>query len=406
MKRSFDRSVSASVLTGAIVVMAMANGGCSAAKDAVSNVEQASQPCDEFGQGDTAIANLSIDGDTRAFVQASANLVAVASTAETAVLNACIAIDQDLQIPDTWTAMKADGGSSDAETTEACTQASNKIQAVLTGNASAGCELVISRGYCTIDAQAQASCESTCTGMSSCTAGDVTMSCTPAELTGQCNGDCTAGASCEGSATAVAQCQGSCEADCTGMCDSNPCMAKHCTGVCEGMCTGQCQVAANAKVMCGANVNCRGGCDVAYVAPKCETTVTPPNCTVSETCKASCTSNVEEKAVCTQPGASLECSGTISSDLQAVMDTVKKNLPSIVLLVQTQSKLVLDAANQVATTGQVVGNEVTSLGGKAISCAGKAVSADVDATASLNVSVNASAKVSGSCGGPTNNTGS
>jgi hypothetical protein len=69
--------------------------------------------------------------------------------------------------------------------------------------------------------------------------------------------------------------------------------------------------------------------------------------------------------------------------------------------VQTQGQLVLDAANQVAMTGQVVGNEVTSLGGKAISCAGKAVSADVNATASLNVSVQASAKVSGSCGGPT-----
>jgi hypothetical protein len=403
MNRSFNRSVSASILTGALAAMAIANAGCSAAKEAVSNVEQASQPCDEFDQGETAIAGLSIDGDTRAFVIASANLVTVAGNAETAVLNACIGIDNDLQIPDTWSAMKADGGSSNAEVTEACSQAANKIQSVLSGDASAGCELVISRGYCTIDAQAQATCESTCTGMKSCTAGDITMSCTPAELTGQCSGSCEAGASCEGSASAVTQCQGSCEADCTGMCDSNPCQATHCKGVCQGMCTGQCKIAANAQVSCGAQVDCRGGCSVAYTAPKCETTVTPPNCTVTQTCQASCTSDVEAKAVCTQPGVSLECSGTISTDLQAVIDTVKKNLPAIVLLVQTQSKFVLDAANQVATTGQVVANEVTSLGGKAISCAGKAVSADADATASLNVSVQASAKVSGSCGGPMTN---
>jgi hypothetical protein len=401
MKRSFNWSAPASVLTGAVVVMAMANGGCSAAKEAVSNVEQASQPCDEFDQGEGSINGLSIDGDTRAFVLASSNLADVANKAEAAILAACIGIDNDLSIPDTWSAMKADGGSTDAETTEACTQASNKIQAVLTGAASAGCELVISHGYCTIDAQAQASCEATCTGMKSCTAGDVTMSCTPAKLTGECNGYCKAGAVCEGKVTAQASCQGSCEADCTGMCDSNPCQGTHCKGMCAGMCTGECKVMASDTVMCGAQVNCRGGCEVAYTAPACETTVTPPMCTVTEQCQSSCTSNVEAKAVCTPPGASLECSGTVSSDLQLVIDTVKKNLPAIILLVQTQGPLVLDAANQVAITGKVVGNEVTSLGGKAISCAGKAVSADVNATASLNVSVQASAKVSGSCGGPT-----
>jgi hypothetical protein len=79
---------------------------------------------------------------------------------------------------------------------------------------------------------------------------------------------------------------------------------------------------------------------------------------------------------------------------------LKKNLPNIVLLVQTQGKLVLDAANQVVTTANVVGNELTSLSGKALACAGKAVKADTGAAASLNVSVQASANVSTSCGGP------
>ncbi len=154
-------------------------------------------------------------------------------------------------------------------------------------------------------------------------------------------------------------------------------------------------------VNCGANVNCRGGCSVAYKAPKCETTVTPPMCKVSQTCQASCTSNVEAKAVCTPPSVSLECDGTVSADVQAVVDTVKKNLPPIILLVQTQGKLVVDAANQVVATGKVVADQVTSLGGKAIACAGKAVQADADASASLSVSVQASASVSGSCKGPT-----
>jgi mRNA-degrading endonuclease toxin of MazEF toxin-antitoxin module len=66
----------------------------------------------------------------------------------------------------------------------------------------------------------------------------------------------------------------------------------------------------------------------------------------------------------------------------------------------TRVSVVLDAANQVVTTGKVVADQVTSLGWKAIACAGKAVQVDADASASLNVSVMASANLSGSCGGP------
>ena len=57
---------------------------------------------------------------------------------------------------------------------------------------------------------------------------------------------------------------------------------------------------------------------------------------------------------------------------------MKKNLPAIILLVQTQGALVKDAATQVVATGQVVANEVASIGGKAVSCAAKAVQADAD----------------------------
>jgi hypothetical protein len=403
MIRHFHKSVMGALFGGAVVAMGAASGGCSAAdaaKDAVHNVEQATNGCDEFDQGDSAVEGLSIDGDTKAFVEASANLVTVAQTAESNVLTACIAIDTDLGIPDTWSAMKSDGGSSDAEVTEACTQAANKIKAVLQANASAACELVISRGYCTVDEQAQVDCESKCTNMTTCMPGDITTICSPAELTGECDGMCNANAFCEGSAQAVAQCEGKCEADCNGMCDNSPCQAHHCGGNCMGTCTGQCQLAAQAQVNCGAGVNCRGGCSVQYKAPACETTVTPPSCNVSQTCSASCTSKVEAKAKCTPPGASLECNGTVSADLQAVVDTVKKNLPNIILLVQTQGKLVLDAANQVVTTANVVGNELTTLSGQALACAGKAVKADTGAAASLNVSVQASASVSTSCGGP------
>jgi hypothetical protein len=400
INRHLHRSIPGALMAGAVVAIAMANGGCSAAStaaDAVNNAEQATSGCDEFSGGADAVGKLSIDGDTKAFVTASANLVAIAKSAETDVYGACKNICGDLKIADTWTAMEKNGDVDDA-VTEACHQASLKISGTLT--ADAGCNLVISGGHCTVDTTVQAMCESSCSANAMCTPPDVTTSCTPGEITGGCSGTCMANATCEGSVDAQAECTGKCMADCTGMCDSTPCQGTFCKGQCQGKCTGDCKLMADATASCGANVNCKGGCSVAYTAPKCETKTTPPSCKVSTTCQASCTSTVESKSVCTKPSVSLECSAMVSADVQAVITTVKANLPSIILLVQSQGNLILDAATQVGDTADAVSKDVTSLGGKAIACAAAAVKADVSTAASLKVSVNASASVSGSCGGP------
>ena len=404
INRHLHRSIPGAIMAGAVVAIAIANGGCSAAssiQNAAGTISEAASGCDEFSGGESSVDKLSIDGDTKAFVSASTNLVSVVTKAEAGVFAACKAIDKDLNLPDTWSAMEGDAGISDAAVTEACKQASAKITAVLQANASAGCNLVIAGGHCEVDAEAQATCQATCTGMATCSPGDITTLCMPGAITGECDGMCNASATCEGSATAEAQCTGECTGECTGMCDATACQGTRCKGKCEGKCTADCKLAADAQVMCGASVHCRGGCSVMYKAPKCETTVTPPKCTVSETCKSSCTSKVEAKAECTPPSASLECSVMASADLQAVVDTVKKNLPSIILLVKTQSAIIIDASTQVANTGNVVVKNVTSLGGKAVACAKSAVEADLTASASLKVSVSASANVSGSCGGPT-----
>src|ERR1700678_567656 len=92
------------LLAGAVVVAA-SSGGCSAVDNAASNVEGLASGCDEFSQGQSAISTLSIDGDTKAFVAASAYLSSFVSTAESDVLTACIAIDHDLSVTDTWSAM-------------------------------------------------------------------------------------------------------------------------------------------------------------------------------------------------------------------------------------------------------------------------------------------------------------
>jgi hypothetical protein len=446
--RASFRILPALLLGGTVALAAGANGGCSQAAGLAEG-------CSEFNGGASAVASLSIDANTKAFVSASADLVAVGKAMEAAVLKACIAIDVDLGVTDTWTAKApTDGSNPDAELTEACNQASAKIQAILAAGeqAQAFCSLSVSGGQCTVDASVQATCEGQCTGSAMCQPGDVTVRCDPGQLSGQCDANCSASAVCEGSASVAANCQGSCEADCQGECDATPgtapkvdcqgtCSGKcygtcngtatgaggmancsgtcagqcdanctyqpgmtpkvHCAGTCTGKCTGSCKLAANAMVNCGAMVNCKGGCSVAYKAPKCEGELKPPSCNVDANCEASCQSHAEATASCTPPQVALDCTATATGDIPKLVATLQANLPAIVLAVESQGQLAIKASGHVVSSGTAVVANITSAGGKALACAQAAVSGAASASASVNVSVMASASVSGSAGGPT-----
>jgi hypothetical protein len=427
------------VLAGAVGAMALGSGGCSA----VSNAAAAAQGCDEFNGGVSGVASLSIDANTKAFVTAAAQLQNVATTMEASVLNACIGIATDLGQMDTWSAMGPDGGgSTDAETTEACNKAVAGINAALMAatTAQVTCGLTVSGGECQVNAMAQVSCEGSCTGSANCMMGSIEARCTPAQVTGQCSGNCNASATCEGSATVAANCQGTCSGQCTGTCTppsagsidcTGTCMGNcngtcngtaqttgmcagmcqgkcdaacqymagmpgSCSGSCKGTCSGSCKLDATAMVNCGANVNCTGGCSVAYTAPQCEGKLTPPMCNIDANCEASCQSQAEFQAMCTPPQVALQCTGMVTTQITALVMTLQNHLPAIFLAAKTQGQLALDAAQLTAKAGANVVGNVGSLGGKAIACATVAAKAAVSASASVNVSVMASASVSGS----------
>jgi hypothetical protein len=430
MQRKGFKFVPGLVLAGAVGAMALGSGGCSA----VSNAAQAAQGCDEFTAGASAVGSLTIDGNTKAFVTAAAQLQTVATTMEGQVLTACIGIATDLGQMDTWTAKGPDGGgSTDDETTEACNQAVAGINAALMAatTAQVTCGLTVSGGECQVNAMAQVSCEASCTGGASCMGGMIEARCSPGQLTGQCSGTCNASATCEGSATVQANCQGSCSGQCTGSCtppsggsvDCNGmcagtcmgtttggmCQGKcagtctymsgspgSCSGSCKGTCSGSCKLDANAMVNCGANVNCTGGCSVAYTAPQCEGKLSPPSCMIDANCESSCQSQAEFSAMCTPPTVALQCTGMVTTQITALVMTLQKNLPPIFLAAKTQGQLALDAANLTATAAGHVAGNLGSLSGKALACASVAAKAAVSATASVNVSVMASASVSGS----------
>jgi hypothetical protein len=431
----------AALFLGAVSVSGM--GGCAAAKQA----QDLASGCDELNGGDSAIAGLSIDAKFKAFVQATADLQAVAVRVKGDVKAACADLATKLGGTDSWTALgDSDDAISNSMKTGACDVASAKIDATLKANAMVTATLTVSGGQCSVNADVQAQCEGSCKADVSCMEPEITARCDPGQLSGQCSGTCNAMATCEGSATVQADCQGSCEATCTGTCTgactgtvTGGCMGMcdgkcdgmatpaggmaNCMGTCEGKCTqpaatamcsgkceasckgkcsGNCKLDADAMVMCGANVSCKGGCSVMYTAPKCEAELKPPMCMGDANCQASCSGRASLKAECTPPTVVFTFTGDGDATALATLKAaIEADLPKIVLVAKTEGKLLGDAAAKVAATGSASLQAVGSLGGKALACIQASAAASVKASASVSVSVQASASVSGSASGGT-----
>jgi hypothetical protein len=152
-----------------------------------------------------------------------------------------------------------------------------------------------------------------------------------------------------------------------------------------------------ANINCGAMVKCKGGCNVAYKAPQCETELKPAMCTGDVNCQGSCKSRADLNAQCTPPSATFVFTGT-SDDLTKLQAVLQDDFPKIWLAAKTQGPLAVQATANFVETGRAVATSAATLSGKAIACAGAAASAAVSASVSVSVSVNASASVSSSCG--------
>ncbi len=407
-----------------------------------NDVQDAASGCDEFSAGGDAVASLNVDAKVKAFAQASSELKIVTDGIRLDVKQACVNIAKDLGETDRWSDKDDDASISNSDKTGSCDVAAARIDAVMTAGAAAGANfaLAISGGECSVDAGVQASCEAACKADVTCTEATIETRCAPAELTGQCDVECKGEATCQGHADAAANCMGKCESECQGECKGElrgtveggcdgMCEGKcdgvatpkggmaTCTGTCEGKCTmphagakchgkcaascngtckGECKLEATAHVQCGANVDCKGGCTASYAAPKCETELTPPVCTGDPNCQTSCSAQASANAHCTEPSVTLICNVDANGDIAKLKATLEANLPKILLAAKTKGQLAMRALQKVSATGQVVVKSASSLGGKAIACAGTAASASAKAAASVSVSVNASASVSGS----------
>lgn len=300
----------------------------------------------------------------------------------------------------------------DDDVTTECDAASAAIEANLTASAT----ITIVPGKCEVAAQAQLNCEASCQVDASCMGGELTARCDPGDLSVECSGSCEGTLTCEASASASVECEGSCNGTCSGTCegtcngtcdgtcsamDGNGKCAGTCSGTCEGTCSasckgsceGSCKYDANATVECDATARCQGMCSVTGTAPKCEAELKPPTCEVDADCQAGCSGQASLKAECTPPTVVIE--GVADADFAA---TLTANLP-VVLEVAAQGELVVKAAGGVVTAAGHLVAEIPSAPTCVAQFTGKLkaqIEGAVEASASVNVSVMASAKVSGS----------
>ena len=348
------------------------------------------------------LGDCSLQAKIDALGTASADLATVAASMQNKLVVACSKI----------AGAPAPSYPTDDDVTELCEAASAEIKANLTAAAT----ITVVPGKCEVAAEAQLNCEAKCQVEASCEGGDVTARCEPGKLSVECGGSCEGSLTCEASANASVECEGACNGTCSGTCEGTcngtcdgTCSVKGadgkcagtCSGTCEGTCSasckgsckGSCTYDANATVECDATARCQGKCTGEAKAPKCEAELTPPKCEVDGDCQAGCSGQANLKAECTPP--TIVISGVADADFAA---TLTANLPAVIE-VWNQSKLVVESTEALITA---TGNLVAEIPSAPVCVARftgdlKAqIEGAVEASASVNVSFMASAKVSGS----------
>ncbi|KYG10335.1 hypothetical protein BE21_12610 [Sorangium cellulosum] len=349
--------------------------------------------CRDFTPGaDLAAVQWGLEGEAElnygAFMQSVSDFTGAAGSIVADVTSACQAIALDLgEDASTITATKPS-----ERATQWCELAIDAI-----GEASADLSFSFQPPSCTVDASVQANCEARCSANVECqlTPAEIIARCDPGQLSGRCEGTCTG--SCEGSANLAVTCEGACHGTCEGTCDGE-CSATtaggDCRGACDGTCTGECrgscEIAADAQVEC--NADCSGECSLTFEAPKCKTNLKPPKaeCTGTAECSGSCEASASARASCKEPAVTV----TGGEGAEAVVATLRANLPRLLVAAQARGQLLLDSAEAVvAAAGNLEGAVTGSV--KAGACIIPASNAITQAVENIDASLTASTRVMG-----------
>lgn len=387
--------------------------------------------CTDFQVGaDLSNVDWEIEGEAGAqfavLAQASADLSGAVSAALNDVTIACRNIAQDLGA----TNEELDGVDSkeaNEKVKAACELAAGKVK----GQLGAGVTLKVDfeAPKCEASVKAKADCQAKCSGSAKCDlkanpptcSGGVKMtvgcsgSCS-AEVQGepfQCKGSCTStvkgsctaqgGVKCEGKCEGKctgeagvegggAQADGTCKGTCEGTCSATA-PGVECNGTFEGECKGECKPpSASVKAEC--NAKCEASAEVEPL--KCEGGSIEGGCKVEAKCDANCDASVSAKASCTPPSLAIKATGNVTANVDAVIATLKVNLPNIIVVWKARGQAFVDLVGTVS--GSASGAVSGDLGVKGTACLIPIVDALVSSVGGIEATLSASASIGGAAG--------
>jgi hypothetical protein len=329
----------------------------------------ANAACPYFGaQSDLATARISANARAnakiRTFLIAARDVHRVSVQMESQATEACRAMGRDLGLTDAHMAPRSNepGAASQA----ACGALSTQIDAILRQGVSV--RVQATPPACQANASAKAQCDGACDV--ELDPGAIVAQCEPARLSGYCRGQCRG------------QCDGTCQGQCQGTCTARDAQG-NCVGRCQGTCTGSC------------DATCHASCQGQWEAPRCEGMVRPPSADAD--CNASCSAHAELSATCT-PGH-VEVEGAQNLDMAVrLAATLRAHLPLLLHAEVALGKRIAGSVKTVVDVGAQLPRVVGDAGAEGLACIAAGSNASVQASMRINVTVQASASVTGRVG--------
>ena len=304
-----------------------------------------------------------LNGKIAAFVSATKDLMSVAVRAESEATEACMRIGRDIGLTDVQMAPRDEAGGHAAG---ACGAVAARMDAILSSGLRFQARVV--PPYCQADANAYGACSGECSAQ--LTPAQIVAQCEPARLSGFCQGRC------EG------RCDGRCMGDCQGQCMQRDAQGR-CVGACNGNCVGNC------------DSTCHARCAGQWQAPRCEGYVAPPRADAE--CNATCRAHADLTASCTPAQVSVQ-SNQNNEMAMRLAASLQANLPMLLHAELALGKRILVDADTMVQVGRNLPDIIGKAGAHAAACVAAAGNMSVHATATIKVTVQASANVSARAG--------
>jgi hypothetical protein len=151
-------------------------------------------------------------------------------------------------------------------------------------------------------------------------------------------------------------------------------------------------------------VKCDGTCDVKATPLSCKGGTLKASCKVDANCSANCDASVSAKAECHPPALTIAASGSasltgdVAAQFNVAIESLKVNLPNIILVFQARGQTFLKIGSGLVEAGVSISGNAGELNVKGVACAAAIVGVITEAAANGTAAVEMSTSVAGSIG--------